>query len=594
MKIYPRRLRIINDGETTEITIKNSSGQDRILLFRVRRAAEQLLSFTPKKGFVLPGESVTIRVTALNAQFIRTRLLIRLTCVPVVEVLQDFEQAYHLGTTLLGEVKKLIDVFGTESDERDFKSQNCSGVSTTSRASHISESDREFNMSTGSVTSFSMVPQTISHSLSKSRLKDGRYSKRQNSKEDEEDEVEERKLVVNRDEEKSSVQTPVIHDPTTTALLALLNSASKSDKERLFDVIRQQIVKDTPSDLGDKVSLTQPTAFTSDGHSLQLPPVPSMSPTQTLRQSLESDLNDLRELAEKVSKSSSRDIELNMESIDRNTLAVSKSPSQDRVDRNELADLSRVQNTEKLSAHSLSPSVSVTLSEEETEEDQQSSVFSQSSDGETVTVIEQELTVYGSNIDNYCCVKLCEEALSNVQRQRKRVTALTVSQTTITSIKHSVAAIFDDKSRHPQPSENRQLTAIEEETEKEIELRELRSAMFEESLLSISISQCTLSLIDDSLGRFELLTSLSLTHCHLRSLSTAFSLPSLTSIDLSFNLLRSLDGLQGLLSLTTLTATNNRIGAARDATTVLVPLARTLTAIDLRENPVSDFAKGLF
>lgn len=98
--------------EKYELHIDNSSKADRVLLFRIRRSADQkLLTFSPKKGFVLCNEKKAITILILNEKFARAKLLVKLVAVPRDQIVQDFDASWAKGVEVCGgEVKKVIEI----------------------------------------------------------------------------------------------------------------------------------------------------------------------------------------------------------------------------------------------------------------------------------------------------------------------------------------------------------------------------------------------------------------------------------------------------------------------------------------------------
>lgn len=143
MKIYPRRIIIlpgqnltylqsschlfayciafytlcIIDTTTYELNIKNSSNHELIILFRIKRAEKKVLTFGPKKGFVLPGETRLIPVSLLSREFVRTKLLVKLVAVPRAQINSlDFDKSWLAGMNYKGEIKKIIDIINSSAN----------------------------------------------------------------------------------------------------------------------------------------------------------------------------------------------------------------------------------------------------------------------------------------------------------------------------------------------------------------------------------------------------------------------------------------------------------------------------------------------
>jgi len=92
--------------------------------------------------------------------------------------------------------------------------------------------------------------------------------------------------------------------------------------------------------------------------------------------------------------------------------------------------------------------------------------------------------------------------------------------------------------------------------------------------------------VDPSLNRFQCLTTLNLSYNTIKSLDTHLALPNLITLNLAYNQLKSLDCLQSFHSLQTLIVHHNRLSSLKHSIHVLVPLARSLTTLDLSDNEV--------
>jgi len=119
------------------------------------------------------------------------------------------------------------------------------------------------------------------------------------------------------------------------------------------------------------------------------------------------------------------------------------------------------------------------------------------------------------------------------------------------------------------------------------ELEALRGEVFDDRMRFVSVNHTKIERFDDSLNRFQRLTTLDLSHNHLTSISGNLALPHLQVLNVSQNFLKSLDCLQHLLSLRSLNASGNELASLHRSVHMLLPLARTLTRLDLSRNIVA-------
>lgn len=166
MKIFPRQIKMEQGVERYELIIDNStpspspspvsSGDTgKVLLFRIRRSAEQkLLTFSPKKGFVLAGERKAVSVFVLSERFSRAKLLVRVVAVARDQVEQDFDACWAKGVQSSGgEVRKVIELLnpcyqGTPEgvQQTDTISEvSCASWFPASTSSAVHEESRSFH-----------------------------------------------------------------------------------------------------------------------------------------------------------------------------------------------------------------------------------------------------------------------------------------------------------------------------------------------------------------------------------------------------------------------------------------------------------------
>lgn len=77
MKIFPRTLELSQGNEVCSFKIKNSSIDDRVLLYKIRRSEPKLLDFNPKRGIVEPGVTQTVSLKLVNQNISYARILVK-------------------------------------------------------------------------------------------------------------------------------------------------------------------------------------------------------------------------------------------------------------------------------------------------------------------------------------------------------------------------------------------------------------------------------------------------------------------------------------------------------------------------------------
>jgi len=110
-------------SETCSFKIKNSSADDRVLLFKIRRSEPKLLEFSPKFGIVEPGVTRHVSLQLTNPKISFARVLVKLAALKRSKLLEDFEASWQLASQK-GVVKKVVDVRnlafnGSENEEED-------------------------------------------------------------------------------------------------------------------------------------------------------------------------------------------------------------------------------------------------------------------------------------------------------------------------------------------------------------------------------------------------------------------------------------------------------------------------------------------
>ncbi len=109
-KIYPRSLEISDGTETCSFRITNSSKDDRILLFKIRRSEPKLLEFQPKSGIVEPGVTRHVVMQLINPNVTYARVLIKMVVLRRANIQSNFQDSWNIGAQKGGVVKKVVDV----------------------------------------------------------------------------------------------------------------------------------------------------------------------------------------------------------------------------------------------------------------------------------------------------------------------------------------------------------------------------------------------------------------------------------------------------------------------------------------------------
>ena len=86
MKIYPKEINIADGNESSCFKIRNSTKDDRVLLFKVRRSQPKLVDFHPKAGSVEPGTTVNVIVKLAQPNITYSTILVKLVVVRMLNL----------------------------------------------------------------------------------------------------------------------------------------------------------------------------------------------------------------------------------------------------------------------------------------------------------------------------------------------------------------------------------------------------------------------------------------------------------------------------------------------------------------------------
>ena len=109
MKVFPRILEVLSDGEENFVYISNSSSTDRLLFFRIKRSDPKVVSFYPRKGIVEPETTFKIEIKLHRNDVSAARILVQLVAVRRSEFSGNYADDWingHRG----GMVSKIVDI----------------------------------------------------------------------------------------------------------------------------------------------------------------------------------------------------------------------------------------------------------------------------------------------------------------------------------------------------------------------------------------------------------------------------------------------------------------------------------------------------
>lgn len=126
-------------------------------------------------------------------------------------------------------------------------------------------------------------------------------------------------------------------------------------------------------------------------------------------------------------------------------------------------------------------------------------------------------------------------------------------------------------------------------TEAELKLKRIQYVLANQQTRHMVVNHTAVKLLQvTALNRFNHLQTLDLSNNSITAITNGMlSLPMLTHLDLSNNMLKSLDFLQELLALKVLIANSNKISSLTMSVHMLLPLADSLVTLDLSLNPVA-------
>jgi len=197
------------------------------------------------------------------------------------------------------------------------------------------------------------------------------------------------------------------------------------------------------------------------------------------------------------------------------------------------------------------------------------------------------LEVFGKELDDDLARSVVELRVCQIIEAEDKIISLDVEKTSVASLQQFLGNLFQSSPLAVEPSYLHKESFESHRVQKE--LKALRLAFVRDNIRALNLREShIISLEHSALNAFKHLTALHLTNNRIKVIDGALDLPHLRLLDLSGNQLKSLDNLQLLTSLTTLLAANNRLDSLDHALTVLLPLADTLSTLDLCNNPVCD------
>lgn len=192
-------------------------------------------------------------------------------------------------------------------------------------------------------------------------------------------------------------------------------------------------------------------------------------------------------------------------------------------------------------------------------------------DGDAVIVVE------GTSAVEILLIAAIERRVEEAVQRRKRVVSIQIRDSPIESLGRSICSVFYS-----------QKSGILAENFSVEAMKNCQSLCFlvDSHLLNLSVNFTNLQLLDSSINRFNKLMTLDLSRNQIVRITGPIELPMLEALDLSGNMLSSLNFLENLRSLKTLILHHNCITELKDSVNMLVPLAKTITVLDMSENAV--------
>jgi len=109
LSILPPLTKCRTGTDTCQFKIKNSSTDDKILLFKIRRSEPKLLEYTPKCGIVEPGVTKNVTMQLVDAKVTFARVLVKLVAIKRDHLKANFADSWDIGAEF-GVIKKVVDV----------------------------------------------------------------------------------------------------------------------------------------------------------------------------------------------------------------------------------------------------------------------------------------------------------------------------------------------------------------------------------------------------------------------------------------------------------------------------------------------------
>lgn len=618
MKITPRKIKLISGNislhkliklnissntlyllsflgkEKYQFIIENSSNNgktDRILLFRIRREGNKSLTFSPKKGYVMPGESKTINVFLVDESIEYTKLLVKLVALPNAEYVQeDYERSWSLAESISGEVKKIIEIYSEDYEEHH----------------HLHDPNDP-----SSPGMYSMVSDTSIFSMYPSN-----HTPRQEEIEGSSSHISE----VDRSPMSASTSlfssSFIDYDSTVMPGIVLSNNIQGKGKEPPRPLLVPSFAPSTSS-----------IAFSAGQTLDSTPSLPNMQSIIQVLQALQSQVVTLTEKlqgqptnttnnTQLLSLQSEKQVE-NEEIYQRKPLQTEETnglyPSHRLKDiEYEEEYVNNSQNITNNDIHyDLQDNLQLFLS-------QHSHLIPYSSSKHQISSLEpfqsMKLEIFGEEMTVKHCKQCLEYSILSCIQQKQHIININIQQCQLISIKQWLETLFypletsstsvetlpdplkpllypvethDNPSKPLEstinPPSNTQILSSQDK-----ELISLRLHYLHQHVFELTIQYCQLLTIDlPCLSMFSQLIHLDLSHNQLKtwSIDHNYTFPHLLSLNLSYNHLQSIDGIDNLLSLQTLELHHNRFNKLKHVLFVLLPLTYTLQYITIYSNP---------
>lgn len=582
------------DSDEYSFKIKNSSVEERHLLFKVRRSERKMVDFEPKQGVVAPGSTLKVRLWVCDRCIHSSRLLVKLVSLKSAYMTEDFLQSWEIATKRGGEVKKVIDLKRTRAKEDSMQQLlEHSSLLVDTKISEVSNPHRQMiSLNSAKKTMENLSPSSSLASISdmdsytnpveeaiqslKQRLlhqSSQIFSGRHNSIEDHTHTCEVashknsqqgtgHKRTGSADNSEMDLSTSFEFPPSISTFASESKKSTKhidakNDTNFALSTILQKLqlsedfIKPVLAEISDDARYDERSILAGIALALQnFSMVSSLSPTFPDKMTNSGLIQNRTLVSERISPGKKESITTFHRPVNARLIALGSSKYPEKEKNNDHFGSAGVVIEISGSPYRLDNGSVLDIDDlEESNEEEGLAPLTKSLLRETL----QNLIIESNS-------------------QRKRVAAVQVEHAQISSISDCFSNLFAcDKSQ----------SQIEEK------LNSMRALYLEDNLKHISLNSSPLMVgIDCSINKFRSLLTLNLSGNKIAKIEGPLDLPSLHLLDISHNNFASFDYLQLLINLRTLVASYNKIHSLHMSVNMLVSLSRTLTSLDLSHNPV--------